>query len=147
MVYSAKQCNRPCCTRAITCRRLLRNATMLPQTNSYDKPIATGSSVLLELITFVRQAHCDELGCNMHPSMMQLGWCSTLHDRQCSTSRVATCRAALQHVAAAQVGNGRQQERAQVGVRASGKRAPSGSGRTRRRGCSTAGRSTTPWGW
>jgi hypothetical protein len=44
---------------------------------------------------------------------------------QCSTSRVATCRAALQNIAAAQVGNGRQQERAQVGVRASGKRAPS----------------------
>jgi hypothetical protein len=45
-------------------------ATMLRQAGSY-KHIAAGLPVLHDLTIFVRQARCDELGCNVHPSMPQ----------------------------------------------------------------------------
>jgi hypothetical protein len=49
---------------------------MLQQAGTYNKHIEAGFSVLHALT----QARCDELGCNVHPSMSQLGWCSTLQD-------------------------------------------------------------------
>jgi hypothetical protein len=66
---------------------------MLLHAGFYNTYIAVGLSVLHDLTMFMPQALCDE-----HPAMLQLGWCSTLHDGRCSTSRVATCRTALQHV-------------------------------------------------
>ncbi len=53
---------------------------MLQHAGFYNAYIAAGFSVLHELTMFMPQALCDELGCNVHPAIFRLGWCSTLHD-------------------------------------------------------------------
>jgi hypothetical protein len=62
--------------------------------------------MLHDLTMFVRQARCDEVRCIVHPSMPQT-WLVLYVTRRCSTSRVATCRTAVQHVVSVpmQLGN------------------------------------------
>ncbi len=82
--------------------------------------------MLLELKTFVRQAHCDELGCNMHPSMVQLGWCSAL------TRQTVQCmpRCDMSSCIAARRGSA-SGKRAQAGAGASGSARKWGTGAKR----------------
>jgi hypothetical protein len=63
---------------------------MLQHAGFYNTDIAAGLLVLHDLPMFMRQALCNELGCNVHSAMLQLGWRSTLHD--------GAAHPALQHV-------------------------------------------------
>jgi hypothetical protein len=79
---------------------------MLQHAGFYNTDIAAGLSVLHDLPIFMRQALCDELGCNVHLSMSQT-WLVLYVARRCSTSRVAACRTALPHVVSLSVQLGR----------------------------------------